>query len=119
MNFAMNPHAYWLAAPLLALLIFTPLAHTNSSGVAKVRAAAVAGSFYPSDAKELSAMIDGLMAQVAEPSITDPIIAAVAPHAGYPYSGASSLLRRRIMWPSITPPFMRAMHTQPRWEWCR
>ena len=25
----MNPHAYWLAAPLLALLIFTPLAHTT------------------------------------------------------------------------------------------
>ncbi|MGD0831307.1 MAG: AmmeMemoRadiSam system protein B [Terracidiphilus sp.] len=87
MNFAMNSNAYWLAAPLLALLIFTPLAHANSSDAAKVRAAAVAGSFYPSDAKELSAMIDSLLAQVAEPLVTDPIIAAVAPHAGYPYSG--------------------------------
>ena len=32
-------------------------------------------------------MIDGLLAQVSEPPISDPILAAVAPHAGYEYSG--------------------------------
>jgi AmmeMemoRadiSam system protein B/AmmeMemoRadiSam system protein A len=47
----------------------------------------VAGAFYPANAAELSAMIDKLLAQVYEPATADPILAAVAPHAGYPYSG--------------------------------
>ena len=87
MNILMNPHTYWLAAPLLALLVFTPLAHEHGASEQKVRQAAVAGSFYPSDPKELSAMMDNYLARVTEPRISDPILAAVAPHAGYPYSG--------------------------------
>jgi AmmeMemoRadiSam system protein B/AmmeMemoRadiSam system protein A len=83
----LTPNAYWLAAPLLALLVFAPLAHSGLGEAQKVRPPAVAGSFYPADPKELSAMIDGLLAQVSGPPVTDPIIAAVAPHAGYPYSG--------------------------------
>jgi AmmeMemoRadiSam system protein B/AmmeMemoRadiSam system protein A len=55
-----------------------------------VRQAAVAGSFYPSDPKELSAMMDGFLAKVSEPQITDPILAVVAPHAGYQYSGPTA-----------------------------
>ena len=53
----------------------------------KVRQAAVAGGFYPADPKVLSAMIDDLLAKVSGPPITDPILAVVAPHAGYQYSG--------------------------------
>ena len=87
MNIAMTQHVYWLAAPLLALLIFTPLKHVGADGSPKVRQAAVAGSFYPSDPKELSAMIDDLLARVSGPPVTDQILAAVAPHAGYVYSG--------------------------------
>ncbi len=87
MNIAMTPNAYWLTVPLIALLIFTPLRHVSAGDSQKVRQAAVAGSFYPSDPKALSAMIDGLLAQVSEPPISDPILAAVAPHAGYEYSG--------------------------------
>ncbi|MGB7986451.1 MAG: AmmeMemoRadiSam system protein B, partial [Terracidiphilus sp.] len=87
MNFLMNPHTYWLAAPMLALLVFTPLAHDRATSEQRVRQAAVAGSFYPSDPKELSAMLDEYLARVTEPKISDPILAAVAPHAGYPYSG--------------------------------
>jgi hypothetical protein len=87
MNILMNPHTYWLAAPLLALLVFTPFAHDHAFSGQKVRPAAVAGSFYPSDPKELSAMMDDYLARVTEPRISDPILAAVAPHAGYIYSG--------------------------------
>ncbi len=87
MLIAMNPNAYWLTAPLIALLIFTPLKHVSADATLKVRQAAVAGSFYPSDPKELSAMIDELLARVPGPPVTDQILAAVAPHAGYAYSG--------------------------------
>src|SRR5271157_1562040 len=87
MNIVMNPTAFLIAAPLLALLVFTPLKHDSSGAQPKVRQAAVAGSFYPADPKVLSAMIDDLLAKASGPQITDPIIAVVAPHAGYVYSG--------------------------------
>ena len=76
-----------MAAPLLALLVFTPIKHDSSGDQPKVRQAAVAGSFYPADPKVLSAMMDGFLAKVSGPPITDPILAVVAPHAGYEYSG--------------------------------
>jgi AmmeMemoRadiSam system protein B/AmmeMemoRadiSam system protein A len=87
MHIDMNPNSYWLAAPLIALAIFTPLAHVHAGDPQKVRLAAVAGSFYPADPKVLSAMIDDLLAHVSGPRITDPILAVVVPHAGYEYSG--------------------------------
>jgi hypothetical protein len=52
-----------------------------------VRQAGVAGQFYPSDPKVLAAMIDAMLAKVELPPVNGPIIAAVAPHAGYEYSG--------------------------------
>ncbi len=90
MNIAMTPSAIWLAAPLLALLVFTPIKHASTGDQPKVRQAAVAGAFYPDDPKVLSAMIDDLLAKVSGPPVTDPIIAAVAPHAGYQYSGPTA-----------------------------
>ena len=87
MNILMSPHTYWLAAPLLALLVFSPLAHDHALTEQKLRPMAVAGSFYPSDPKELSAMMDDYLARVTEPRESAPILAAVAPHAGYVYSG--------------------------------
>jgi AmmeMemoRadiSam system protein B/AmmeMemoRadiSam system protein A len=53
----------------------------------KVRRAGVAGSFYPADPAELTAMMDGYMAVAKVPEIDGPILAVVGPHAGYPYSG--------------------------------
>ena len=52
----------------------------------KIRPPAVAGSFYPADPKELASTIDGFLAKAAPPSI-DNVVALVAPHAGYVYSG--------------------------------
>jgi AmmeMemoRadiSam system protein B/AmmeMemoRadiSam system protein A len=52
----------------------------------KVRPAAVAGAFYPADAKELGGMLDGFLAKAA-PAPVENLVALVAPHAGYPYSG--------------------------------
>lgn len=47
----------------------------------------VAGSFYPSDPAKLNSMMDEMLARVNSPAIHGKIIAVVAPHAGYPYSG--------------------------------
>jgi AmmeMemoRadiSam system protein B/AmmeMemoRadiSam system protein A len=87
LSIAMAANASWLAAPLLAFLVCAPIEHAHDGNPQKVRQAAVAGAFYPADPKELSAMIDDLLAKVSGPPITDPILAAVAPHAGYQYSG--------------------------------
>jgi AmmeMemoRadiSam system protein B/AmmeMemoRadiSam system protein A len=80
----------WLITQLTALLAIAPLQHVRAAAdqqKEKVRPAGVAGSFYPADPKELAAMIDGLLAQVVQPPIKEPILAVVAPHAGYQYSG--------------------------------
>ena len=77
----------WLSAPLVAFLAFAPWQHVHSAGALKVRPAGVAGGFYPADPKMLSAMIDDLLAHATPPPIHDPILAAVAPHAGYQYTG--------------------------------
>jgi len=87
MNTIMTSGVYWLGVPLIAMLIFTPFHSANKSEAQKVRQAAVAGSFYPSDPKELTAMMDEMLAHAAQPPVTDQILAVVAPHAGFPYSG--------------------------------
>ena len=67
----------------------------------KIRPPAVAGSFYPADPKELAKMVDDFLAQAASPPLKD-VLAVVAPHAGYIYSGSvaaysyASLKGRRV-----------------------
>jgi len=51
-----------------------------------VRPPGVAGTFYPSDPKELAQMVDGFLAQ-ATPAPAPGLMAIVAPHAGYQFSG--------------------------------
>jgi AmmeMemoRadiSam system protein B/AmmeMemoRadiSam system protein A len=54
----------------------------------KEREAGVAGSFYPADRATLAASVDRALAS-APPSKTDgELVALVAPHAGYSYSGS-------------------------------
>lgn len=53
-----------------------------------VRPPAVAGGFYPSDPKALSAVIDDMLARASPPAITGEILAVAAPHAGYQFSGS-------------------------------
>ena len=77
----------WLMAPLAAFLVTAPLKHVDGADGKKVREAAVAGAFYPAGAQELTAMMDQMLAQVQLPAIDGTILAAMAPHAGYPYSG--------------------------------
>jgi AmmeMemoRadiSam system protein B/AmmeMemoRadiSam system protein A len=80
----------WFVTQCIALAVTAPILHVRAAeddGEQKVRPAAVAGAFYPADPLELSKMIDDLLAKAAPPPVDGTIIAAVAPHAGYPYSG--------------------------------
>lgn len=61
--------------------------------MSSIRPAAVAGMFYPSDARELDAAVRGLLAKAeadieAAPATHGRPKAIIAPHAGYVYSGA-------------------------------
>jgi len=94
MKFKMRPEIYWLSALLIALVAFAARRHVRAAdpqnvGRENVRQAGVAGGFYPADPKILSAMIDDMLAHAAssQPPINDPIVAVVAPHAGYQFSG--------------------------------
>lgn len=53
----------------------------------KSRPAGVAGGFYPADPTALTAMMDQMLARATPPKLDGQIVAAVAPHAGYQYSG--------------------------------
>lgn len=66
-----------------------------TAGAVRVRPAAVAGRFYPGDARALAAMVDDALAHAAAPTGRPPK-ALVVPHAGYVYSGpiAASGYRR-------------------------
>jgi hypothetical protein len=47
----------------------------------------VAGGFYPADPKELTQMIDGLLAHNTVPPVAGPLVALICPHAGYVFTG--------------------------------
>ncbi len=87
MSNKINAARYWLAAQVIGLLAITPMQQACKASQPKVREAGVAGSFYPADPSALTAMMDGMLAGAALPPIKDPILAVVAPHAGYQYSG--------------------------------
>jgi MEMO1 family protein len=68
----------------LVLVCRGPL--VSALGQAGVREPAVAGQFYPAGAAQLTAAVDGFLADAVAPTGSAPI-AIVVPHAGYVYSG--------------------------------
>lgn len=52
-----------------------------------IRQPAVAGSFYPQDAGTLQKTVDELLAATAMGKLQGRVVAVIAPHAGYAYSG--------------------------------
>ncbi len=55
-----------------------------------VRQPAVAGQFYPGDAKTLTAMVDSMLAGAEVPVISGRLVGIQVPHAGYPFSGPTA-----------------------------
>ena len=76
-----------LQVSAVMMLVCFSCAGGTGAGSEQVRRAAVAGSFYPADPKELVTMVDGFLAKATPPAIKGEIVGIVAPHAGYPYSG--------------------------------
>jgi AmmeMemoRadiSam system protein B/AmmeMemoRadiSam system protein A len=54
---------------------------------ADIRKPVVAGRFYPEDVEVLADQVDGFLSQVPEEPLAGRLIALVAPHAGYVFSG--------------------------------
>ena len=69
-------------------LILCFLTFILSVAAAAAREAAFAGKFYPAEKKELAAFVDSALAAAGEPKLPGRVRAVIAPHAGYPYSGA-------------------------------
>lgn len=61
--------------------------NTESIDRSSVRPSAIAGTWYPGTREELEETVDGLLARAKLQATDDELIALVAPHAGYPYSG--------------------------------
>ena len=78
--------AFVVALVLVAGFVLLRPRGAISAESAKVRPAAVAGSFYPADPNELAKMVDGFLAKATPPPLTG-VVALVAPHAGYEYAG--------------------------------
>ena len=55
-----------------------------------VRTALGADRWFPGDRQELSDMVTGFIGKAAPPAIRGRIVGAIAPHAGYVYSGAAA-----------------------------
>jgi AmmeMemoRadiSam system protein B len=59
----------------------------NDSPRRIVRQAVGAGRWFPGSRNELQGMVDGFIAEARVPAVTGRIVSAIAPHAGYIYSG--------------------------------
>lgn len=87
MNWKKQVGRFCMAGLIVISTACTPDGRATNAAELKVRPAGVAGAFYPADPVELTSMMDSMLAKVALPTITGQILAVVAPHAGYPYSG--------------------------------
>jgi AmmeMemoRadiSam system protein B/AmmeMemoRadiSam system protein A len=74
-----------MAGLLCAIAVITGTTITEAAQ--SIRQPVVAGSFYPQDPKSLAATVDTLMAHAQVPATKGQVIALIAPHAGYTYSG--------------------------------
>ena len=82
-----NPRTRLLILFAFFALIITVPQEAGRGAEPKVRPAGVAGGFYPADPKELTQMIDGLLAHNAVPQVPGPLVALICPHAGYMFTG--------------------------------
>jgi MEMO1 family protein len=84
MNIKLKSALVLIAISLVAA--FFAIAGSHPAGE-QTRQAAVAGAFYPKDSAELRTMVDAFLARANEPAPAGQIVALIAPHAGYPFSG--------------------------------
>src|SRR5512140_2252624 len=101
-----------LAVTIAVLLVAGLPLPGCASNAPSVRPAAVAGSFYPADAKKLEAAVKAFLADAIPPRGERPI-AIVAPHAGYVFSGqiAADAWRQAMGYPVDVIVILGTNHT--------
>ncbi|MBM3315565.1 AmmeMemoRadiSam system protein B, partial [candidate division WOR-3 bacterium] len=77
-----------LAALAAGVLAFSVCAGRQE--VQMIRQPAVAGQFYPADARALTAMVDSMLADAEPPALSGRLVGIQVPHAGYAYSGPTA-----------------------------
>jgi hypothetical protein len=85
----------------IALAVILALLLCSTAGAEPVRQPVRAGSFYPSEPRELRDLIDRLAqnARSAQQDVPDrrSLRALILPHAGYPYSGPTAAHAGRVL----------------------
>ncbi len=79
--------SHLLILSLLLSLAFSTFSYAAEQTTKSVRLPVVAGSFYPSDKKELRTMVRAYLRNAGGVTVGGKIHGLVAPHAGYIYSG--------------------------------
>jgi len=74
----------------MGALVLMCLACAQPKEATVARQPAVAGQFYPGDAKALTAMVDSMLAGAEVPTISGTLVGIQVPHAGYPFSGPTA-----------------------------
>jgi MEMO1 family protein len=72
------------------MVVLAQLCCGQPKEVTVARQPAVAGQFYPGDAKTLTALIDSMLADAEVPAISGTPVGIQVPHAGYPFSGPTA-----------------------------
>lgn len=80
----------WLSLVLLACSLLGLAFSVAMAAGERIRPAAVAGSWYPDDPKQLTELLDRFLAQAPAPADKGRVRALISPHAGYAYSGATT-----------------------------
>jgi len=75
----------WLYALILVLLLLAGTLVFSAAG--PMKEPAVAGAFYPADKDKLAGLVSGYLSHAETPAQDGRLIALIAPHAGYEYSG--------------------------------
>lgn len=71
----------------LTLVVIAAAATVILASKETVKEPAVAGAFYPGERNELARAVDGFLTNATSPPAGGRLIALIAPHAGYMYSG--------------------------------
>ncbi|MCX5712953.1 MAG: AmmeMemoRadiSam system protein B, partial [Candidatus Omnitrophica bacterium] len=88
----LNKSLLLLLLVFLCLCAFVTVCYSES-----VKLPVSAGSFYPDDPKELSAMIDGFLAAANPKPVDGDIFALISPHAGYGFSGPTAAFGYKLI----------------------
>ncbi|MEW6515772.1 MAG: AmmeMemoRadiSam system protein B [candidate division FCPU426 bacterium] len=70
---------------------------SSGSGNSQIRPPAVAGAFYPDNAKELNALLKKAFQNAPPPKLEGDLKALLLPHAGYVYSGVITAIGMRAL----------------------